>query len=76
MVARFIVMSNKRCNVLLQGDRLYLKVLNTNMLNDFSYEIYQPMISLLNHFVQENIVTLPNDDLPTVVEPFGVQNSN
>ncbi len=47
----------------------------TNMSNDFSYEICQPMISLPHSSVQENIVTSPNGDLPTVVEPFGVQNN-
>ncbi len=47
----------------------------TNMSNDFSYEICQPMISLPHSSVQENIVASPNGDLPTVVEPFGVQNN-
>ncbi len=90
-------------NVLIQGDKLYLKALNTgfivldqgtdflsvehipkaisvsslctNMSNDFSYEICQPMISLPHSSAQENIVRSPNGDLPTVVEPFGVQNN-
>ena len=92
-------------NVLLQGDKLYLKALNTgffvldqstdffvcrtfipkaisvsslctNILKDFSHEIYQPMISLPHSSVQENIVISPNGDLPTVMGPFGVQNNN
>ncbi len=90
-------------NIKCQGDKLYLKALNTgfivldqgtdflsvehlpkaisvsslctNMSNDFSYEICQPMISLPHSSVQENIVRSPNGDLPTVVEPFGVQNN-
>ena len=33
------------------------------------------MISLPHSSVQENIVRSPNGDLPTVVEPFGVQNN-
>ncbi len=32
-----------------------------------------PIIDLPPPLEQENIVTSPNGDLPTVVEPFGVQ---